>query len=124
MEISHWISTVAALIVAFGWLVTGYLNRINNIALKRLDYRIKALESFSLISNDIKTKKELDDEFIAKHTQVVNNFKLYAYENEKIQLDKLTSTLKGEIDQNKVTKALRESEELIHDSIRKELRFN
>ena len=47
---SEYIPVVAAvlggLIVAIGWFVTGKLNRSNNIDLKRLDYRIRALESF------------------------------------------------------------------------------
>lgn len=42
-----------ALIVAIGWFVTGYLNRIKDVAQKRLDYRLKALESFLPVWFDI-----------------------------------------------------------------------
>lgn len=46
MEIKDWITLASALIVAIGWFVTGYLNRVKDVAQKRLEYRMKALESF------------------------------------------------------------------------------
>ena len=46
MRIEHWISLGAAAIVAIGWFVTGYLNRRKDVAQKRMEYRLKALESF------------------------------------------------------------------------------
>jgi len=44
---------LGGLVVALGWYRTGYLNRANNIHLKRLDYRIKALESFLPVWREI-----------------------------------------------------------------------
>ena len=46
-------AVVGALIVSIGWFVTGKLNRANNIDLKRLDFRIKALDSFLPVWNEI-----------------------------------------------------------------------
>jgi len=44
---------LGGLIVALGWYQTGKLNRANNIDLKRLDFRIKALESFLPVWHEI-----------------------------------------------------------------------
>jgi len=46
MEVKDWITLAAAFIVAIGWFVTGYLNRVKDVAQKRLEYRLKALETF------------------------------------------------------------------------------
>jgi len=50
IEPKDWIALGAALggatIVAIGWFVTGWLNRRKDVAQKRLEYRLQALESF------------------------------------------------------------------------------
>lgn len=117
---------IGAAIVAIGWLVTGYLNRINNIALKRLDYRIKALESFFPIYNDIIEKKAviIDDNFKEKHNQLVNNFMLYGYNDEIGLLDKFSFTINetpNEIEN--VKDAFKGLSSLVMDRARKELRI-
>jgi hypothetical protein len=37
--------TTAGSLVAIGWFVTGYLNRSKDVALKRMEYRLAALQS-------------------------------------------------------------------------------
>ncbi|MEQ1777052.1 MAG: hypothetical protein ABL863_00745 [Nitrosomonas sp.] len=46
MEVKDWITLAAAVILAIGWFVTGYLNRVKDVAQKRLEYRLKTLEDF------------------------------------------------------------------------------
>ena len=46
MKISDWITIASALLIAIGWFVSGYLGQKNNVTLKRLEFRLKALESF------------------------------------------------------------------------------
>jgi hypothetical protein len=45
MQVNDWITLGAAFIVAVGWFVTGYLNQRKDVSLKRLEYRLKALEA-------------------------------------------------------------------------------
>ena len=46
MKTENWITIASALIVALGWFVTGYLTRKKDVAQRRLEYRMKALEAF------------------------------------------------------------------------------
>lgn len=46
MDTKDWIAITAAFIVALGWFVTGWLNRVKDVRQKRLEYRLRALDSF------------------------------------------------------------------------------
>ena len=46
MEVRDWVTLVSAAVVFLGWFVNSWLNRKHEIAKKRLEYRMKALESF------------------------------------------------------------------------------
>ena len=46
MKTENWITIASALIVAIGWFVTGYQNRRKDVAQRRLEYRLRALEAF------------------------------------------------------------------------------
>ena len=45
MEVKDWITLAAAVILAIGWIVTGYLNKVKEVAQKRVEYRLKTLEA-------------------------------------------------------------------------------
>jgi hypothetical protein len=88
-------ATIGALIVAIGWWVTGTMNRANNIALKRLDYRIKALESFLPVWSEI----EKDDnalekpEVKAKLAGARTSFQLYGTKGDIDVLEALVTAI-------------------------------
>ena len=127
MEISHWISIVAALIVAIGWFVTGYLNRAKDVAQKRLDYRLKALESFLVIHDEMIEKGGVpsDKEFVQKYNQAVRNFRVYGLEDEKKLLDDFReANEKGNNNLDEINKIFNELSDLIIGRIRKELQIN
>lgn len=48
MNTDNWVTiagfTTAGSLVAIGWFVTGYLNRSKDVALKRMEYRLAALQ--------------------------------------------------------------------------------
>src|SRR5262249_10274359 len=46
MEVRDWVMIISALIVTVGWFVTGYINRRNETAKKRADYRLEMLQSY------------------------------------------------------------------------------
>jgi hypothetical protein len=46
MEVKDWITLAAAVILAIGWIVTGYLNKVKEVAQKRVEYRLKTLGAF------------------------------------------------------------------------------
>ena len=46
MEVRDWITISSVIIGVVGWIVNGYINRRHEIAKKRLEYRMQALQSF------------------------------------------------------------------------------
>jgi hypothetical protein len=105
-----------------GWFVTGYLNRAKDIAQKRLDYRLKALESFLFIHNEMIEKGGMpsDNGFTQKFNQVTANFRVYGLEDEKILLDNFIKSVKnGNLDE--INKIFNDLSTLVISRIRKEL---
>lgn len=77
MEVSNWISILAALIVATGWFVTGYLNRRKDVAQKRLEYRLKMLDSFWEIAHILHKDQTIDNELASKLEKLQISFNVY-----------------------------------------------
>ena len=46
MELKDWITLISVIIVIVGWFANSYLNRRHEIFKKRLDYRLKMLDSY------------------------------------------------------------------------------
>ena len=46
MEVRDWVTLASAVVIVIGWFVNSWLNRKHEISKKRLEYRMKALESF------------------------------------------------------------------------------
>ena len=45
MEVKDWIMIISAFALVVGWFVNSHLTRLNEIAKKRIDYRLHALHS-------------------------------------------------------------------------------
>ena len=88
IEAKDWITLGAAiggaLIVSVGWFVTGWLNRRKDVAQKRLEYRLKALESFLPVWFIIQRNSApfSDPHFLKKLEQSRSNFQLYGRQDE------------------------------------------
>ncbi len=76
MTISNWIMIISAIIVAIGWFVTGYLSRMQDVAQKRLEYRIDALKSFLPVWFTIQINPEpfTDPSFLTKLEEASSNY--------------------------------------------------
>ena len=84
MEKKDWISIVSAAIVAIGLFVTGYLNRRKDVAQKRLEYRLKALEAFLPVWFAIQKSRggPFSPEFIALLEEARSRIQLYGLADE------------------------------------------
>jgi hypothetical protein len=84
MTTGNYISLVAALIVAAGWFVTGYLNRRKDVAQKRLEHRLEALKSFLPVWFAIQRGGDPFQQpgFLQQLETARSNFQLYGLEDE------------------------------------------
>ncbi|MFD0912065.1 hypothetical protein [Methylophilus luteus] len=95
MEVKDWITIVSALIVAIGWFVTGYLNRVKDVAQKRLEYRLKALEAFLVVWFAIQKNSApfTQPEFLTQLEDARSKFQLYGFKDEIEWMEKLVSAM-------------------------------
>jgi len=84
MESKDWIAIAAAFIVAIGWFVTGWLNRVKDVQQKRLEYRLRALDSFLAVWYiiDRNSAPFTDPNFLPKLETCRTNFQLYGLTDE------------------------------------------
>ena len=88
LEAKDWIALGAALggamIVAIGWFVTGWVNRRKDVAQRRLEFRLKALESFLPVWFAIQSNPApfTDPSFLAKLEHSRSQFQLYGLMDE------------------------------------------
>jgi hypothetical protein len=84
MNIENWITIVSAFIVAIGWFVTGHLSRMKDVAQKRLEYRLKALEAFLPVWFSIQKNGAPFTQygFLAKLEESRSKFQLYGFNDE------------------------------------------
>ena len=125
MTSSDWVTLAGAAIIGIGWFVTGYLNRRQDIAKTRLEYRLKTFESFlpigvALYKGNIQATsaefaKQLED------SQVM--FHLYGYKNENEAMSKFVEHL-SQGNQNEASKSFSKLMGLIQQQIKSELRIN
>jgi len=115
---------LGGLVVALGWYRTGHLNRANNIHLKRLDYRIKALESFLPVWREIQkdggalTKPDV----IEKLATARESFHLYGTQGDIDLIEKLVEAIESK-DLDAANKALPPLVNLIKQGVRGELQI-
>lgn len=125
MEVRDWITIASALIIAIGWFVTGYLNRVKDVAQKRLEYRLKMLEAFLPVwfaiteDGNALLKPEVQEQLL----EARNKFALYGLKDENdIMNQHLTAITNKDIAET--NKTLRELALLVQTRIRKELKIN
>ena len=124
MEVSDWITIASALIVAIGWFITGYLNRVKDVAQKRLEYRLKALEAFLPVWFGIhKNGGVLQPELLSQLEDARNKFHLYGYEDENELMNQLISAI-GDKNIEAINIALGKLVPLVRSRIRRELKIN
>lgn len=125
METKEWIMIVSALIVATGWFVTGHLNRQKDIAQRRMEYRLEALEAFLPVWFSIQENSApfSDVSFLAKLENARSKFHLYCYQDE---IDLMEGFIKSCENQNLTgaNASLEKLMPLVRSRIRAELKIN
>jgi hypothetical protein len=116
---------LGGLVVALGWYRTGQLNRANNIHLKRLDFRIKALESFLPVWREIQKDGNAlaKPDVIEKLATARESFHLYGTQDDIDLIEKLVIAIEGK-DLKAANEALPALVTLIKQGVRGELRID
>ena len=122
MTTENWILLVSASIVAIGWFVTGYLNRAKDVAQRRLELRLKALESFLPVWFAIQRNEApfADPGFLPQLEDARTKFQLYGLADEIELMEGFIRAVENQNVQN-ANKALRDLVPLVRARIRKEL---
>ncbi|MDP8567256.1 hypothetical protein [Methylophilus aquaticus] len=126
MEIKDWISLASACIVAFGWFVTGYLNRVKDVAQKRLEYRLNALEAFLPVWFSIQKSGGNpfnETEFLTKLEHSRSLFQLYGLDDEIEFMEQFISSLEKQ-SLPEANLALSKLVPLVRSRIRTELKIS
>ena len=125
MSVDNWIMVISAIIVAVGWFVTGYLNRLQDIALKRLEYRLEALKSFLPVWFSIQENSApfTQPDFLPKLETARSNFQLYGYQDEIDLMEGLIGAFEKK-DIEIANAALDELVPLVGQRIRKQIGLN
>jgi len=122
METKDWITLVSVIALIIGWFVNGYLNRKNEIAKKRFEYRMNALQSFLPVWFFIQKNSEpfADSSFLPLLEKSRSEFQLYGTDEEINLFEKF---IKGIEQKNldSANTALHKLVPLIRGNIRKEL---
>lgn len=122
MEIKDWITIISVIAVIIGWFVNGHLNRRNEIAKKRFEYRINALQSFLKVWFFIQKNPApfMNPSFLLLLEEARSNFQLYGKDDE-IKLFEAFIQSAEQQNLQKANEALNELVPLIRIKIRQEL---
>jgi hypothetical protein len=126
MTMDHWMTLAAAAIggtlVAIGWFVTGYLNRAQDVAQRRLTYRLQALESFLPVWSAIEKSGApfTQPGFLEQLEAARRNFQLYGYQDEIAIMERFIAAVEGR-NLREANEALSRLVPLVRVHIRKEL---
>jgi hypothetical protein len=125
MEIKDWITLLSAFIVALGWFITGFINRIQSVAQKRLEYRLGALETFLPIGMALQKKVDpfKSSEFCELFELAQVRFQLFGYADEAKLMSDFVQNLHAK-DRTAASKAYVELANLVRIRIRSELKIN
>jgi hypothetical protein len=124
IEIKDWITIVSVIALISGWFVNGYLNRKNEIAKKRLEYRLPTLKSFLKIWYLVQESSETNPLDIVKNliVEVREDFQLYGQKDEIELFEEFVEASIGKnFDRTKVVDKLTKLVILVRTRIRKEL---
>ena len=122
MSTDNWIMVISAVIVAVGWFVTGYLNRLQYISQIRIEYRLEALKSFLPVWFSIQNNNApfTQPDFLPKLETGRSNFQLYGFQDE---IDLMENFIRA-VEQNNLkgaNSALAELVPLVRQRIRKQI---
>lgn len=126
LEPKDWIALWAALggasIVAVGWFVTGWLNRRKDVAQKRMELRLQALESFLPVWFTIQSNSApfTDPGFLALLERSRSQFQLYGSNDEVDIFEKFIKAIETR-DLAGANAALARLVPLVRNRIRQEL---
>ena len=122
METIDWITIFSVIAVIIGWFVNGQLNRRNEIAKKRFEYRMNALQSFLKIWFFIQknTAPFEDPTFLPLLEEARSNFQLYGKDDE-IKLFEIFIKSAEQQNLQQANEALNKLVPLIRTKIRQEL---
>ena len=125
MEVKDWISIASAFIIAIGWFITGYLNRVKDVAQKRLEYRLKALEAFLPVWFAIIKNEEAltQPEILIQFQDAREKFHLYGLEDENELIEQLALAIRNK-DILETNAKLKKLVLLVRSRIRDELQIN
>ena len=125
MEPKDWIGIAAAFIVAIGWFVTGWLNRVKDVQQKRLEYRLRALKSFLAVWYIINGNSApfSDPNFLPKLETCRTNFHLYGLPDEIERFERFIKAIEDR-DLPSANQLLNALLPLVRDRIRSELQID
>ena len=129
MSANNWVTLVSALggaaVVSAGWFVTGRLNRDKEVALKRLEYRLRALESvlpvFFTIDNS--GSPFTQPGFLSQLEDARSKIQLYGTADEIAAMEDFISAIEQR-DLNRANAALRTLKLVVRRQIRDELQIH
>jgi hypothetical protein len=125
MQVKDWIIVASALIVAIGWFVTGYLNRVKDVAQKRLEYRLTALQAFLPVWFSIQKSGApfTQPGFLAQLEDARSKFQLYGFKDEIEVMETFIKAIEKQ-DLSGANAALTKLVPLVRLRVRKELRID
>ena len=128
MTTDNWITLASAAVggslVALGWFVNGYQNRLQDVAQKRLEYRLKALESMLPVFFAVwQSGDPFSQPGVVKHLEDARSkWQLYGHRDEIKVLERLISSIENQNLQG-VNDALRQLAPLVVKRTREELKL-
>ncbi len=120
--ITNCVAIFSAVIIIVGWFINSHLNRKNNIAQKRFEYRMGALKSFIDVFYIIEKNSSpfSDPSFLPLLEKARTNFSLYGENDEIKQFERFIYCCKNGNAEN-ATIELNKLVSLVREKIRKEL---
>jgi hypothetical protein len=94
--ITYFQLSLSVVIVVAGWFVNSFLNRRHEMAKKRMEYRLSALQSFIPVFLSMTASKQpfIDDPLLnEKFVKARVNFQLYGYMDEIDLIDDLCNAI-------------------------------
>ncbi len=125
MEVEDWISLLSALIIAIGWFVTARHNRAKDVAQKRLEYRLNALEAFLPVWSAIRKDGNAfsQPETQAQFMNSIDKFQIYGLDDENELMNQLVLAIENK-NLDDANKSLGKLISLVRSRIRGELDIN
>lgn len=124
METKDILTLIAIWAAIAGWFVNGWLNRRNEIAKKRFEYRMQALQSFLKVWFIIEKEKSpfTHPDFLKLLEETRTNFQLYGEDDEIRLYEEFIRSIEKK-DLENANKALHKLVPLVRKKVRSELKF-